>query len=297
MPEPLAYSIVIATCGRPAELAVTLRDVAAQTRRPSRVIVVDATPPPGCREVAAPRADGLPVLYQAAEAASAANQRNAGAGQVETPLVVFLDDDVRLPPDLFEKLCAPFDADPEGRIGGVAGRIEGMSHRPPGRALRAYYRLQAGFDHPTFGGKLFGPAINCLPTYEEEGPLIPSDWLNSTCTCYRTPLFLRERFPDFEGYSFLEDVHLSARIGKTHRLFFHKEARFIHLDAPSRFKRDPLRLARTRVRNQRVVAREILGLQGPVLGGKLLLHKLFVTISLLRRSGGGRAMEILGTWT
>lgn len=296
----LEHSIVIATCGRPEELGETLRCLAAQTRPAARIAVVDATPEPGSHEVArvvAREGAGLPLLFLRAEKPSAAGQRNLGAARVETPLVVFLDDDVRMGPRLFEELCAPFDADAAGEIGGIAARIDGMRHRPPGRLLGWYYRLQAGYRHPTYGAKLFGPAINCLPTYEEEGDMIPSDWLNSTCVCYRTGAFLQERFPDFPGYSFLEDVHLSARVGRARRLFFHKTATFEHLDAPSRFKRDAARLARTRIRNQRLVAREIMGLRGPALEAKLVLHKFFITAALLRRGGRGCAGELIGTWT
>jgi GT2 family glycosyltransferase len=293
---PLPFSMVIATCGRPSELERTLSDLAAQTRLPERVVVADSTPAPGCKELVATFAGKLPMRYLAVAAPSAARQRNAGAERVSTPLVVFLDDDVRMPPDLFQRLCAPFDADGAEMIGGIAARIAGMRHRRPSGLLRAYYRLQAGYDHPTYGGKLFGPAINCLPTYEEEGELIPSDWLNSTCVCYRTELFRRELFPDFVGYSFLEDVHLSSRIAKTHRLYFHKNAEFEHLDAPSGFKRDRFGLAGVRVRNQKRVAREIMGLHGVGLWAKLTLHKLFVTAALARRGGDGCGKEILGTW-
>jgi hypothetical protein len=173
-----------------------------------------------------------------------------------------------------------------------------MEHRIPRGALRCYYRLQAGYDHPTYGGKLFGPAINCLPTYTEgEGALIPSDWLNSTCVFYRTPLFAREKFPEFERYSFLEDVHLSARVGRTHRLYFHRTATFEHRDAPSLFKRNTRELARMRVRHQRVVARDILGLREPALSWKLTLHRLFASAAVLRRRGNGWMEELLGTWT
>ena len=291
-----AYSVVIATYERPRELRVTLDGLAAQTHVPAQVIVVDASPQGDTGEVARDFASRLPLRYERAEAASSARQRNQGGRGVTTPLISFVDDDVRLPPDIFAKLCAALDTD--SRLGGVAARIAGLEHPIPRGLLRAYYRLQAGFAHPTYGGKLFGPAINCLPSYTEaDGELIPADWLNSTCVCYRTTLFQAEMFPAFDGYSFMEDVHLSARIARAHPLGFHKTAIYEHLDATSTFKRDRRQLARMRLRNQRRIAQEIMGL-GPVeLATKLFLHRIFTTACLLRSRGIGWREDLLGTWT
>ena len=294
----LPYSIVIATFERPAELRVTLASLAAQTRPPASVVIVDASRDEQTRAVADDFATRLPLRYERAVRPSAAVQRNQGAEHITTPLIAFLDDDVFVPRETFATLCTAFDGDETKRIGGIAARIAGLQHTPPRGLLWWYYRLQAGYAHPTYGGKLFGPAINCLPTYaESDGDLIRSDWLNSTCVFYRTELFRREKFPEFEGYSFLEDVHVSARIGRTHELFFHRTATFEHRDAPSTFKRNARQLAHMRVRHQRLVARDIVGLGEPALTVKLLLHRLFASVSVLRQRGPMWKQELAGTWT
>ena len=294
----LAYSIVIATFERPAEMRVTLESITTQTLQPQSVIIVDSSKDEETRAVVDSFATRLPLRYERAIRPSAAVQRNQGATHVETPLVAFLDDDVLVRPGTFAAIVSAFENDPEGRIGGVAGRIEGMEHRPPRGLLWLFYRMQAGYSHPTYGAKLFGAAINCLPTYGEDDPeLIPSEWLNSTCVFYRTEVFRREKFPEFEGYSFMEDVHLSARVGRTHQLFFHRTATFEHRDATSSFKRNALQLTRMRVKHRRVVAREIVGLREPVLTFKLLLHRLFTTACLLRSRHPSWKQELLGTWT
>lgn len=295
----LPYSLVIATYERPEQLATMLASVAQQTRPPEIVIVVDSSPGEETRQVVETAASEslIPIRYERAERSSAAEQRNQGAREISTPLVAFADDDARLYAETMEKLCRVFDQDAAGEIGGVAGRIEESTRPVPRGPLWWYYRLQAGFRHPTYGGKLFGPAINCYPSYTEaESALMPADWLSSTCVMYRTELFRREQFPKFEGYSFMEDVHLSARVGKTHRLFFHRDAIFQHDDAPSTFKRNVLALARSRIRNQRLVARDVMGVHGPAFELKLALHRLFVTTYLLRRGGPGVWWEIAGTW-
>jgi GT2 family glycosyltransferase len=291
------YTLVIATFERAAELRTTLQSLGAQTRVPTQVIVVDASRNDASRAVVDTFADQLPLRWECAREASAAKQRNQGAENVSTALVGFVDDDVFLPSETFAKLCSPFDEDPSQSIGGVAGRITGMQHSKPGKLLWLYYRLQAGFEDSTYGARLFGAAVNCLPTYEEAaGDLIESDWLNSTCVLYRTAVFQRQRFPEFDGYSFLEDVHLSARVRRTHQLFFHRSAHFEHLDAPSNFKKDARHLAQMRWRHRRRVAREILQLREPELTFKLLLHRLFDSASVLRQRSPGWGDALLGTW-
>jgi cellulose synthase/poly-beta-1,6-N-acetylglucosamine synthase-like glycosyltransferase len=260
--------------------------------------VVDSSRDEQTRAVVEAQSAALPLRYERAIEPSAAKQRNQGARQVTTPLVAFIDDDARLFPDTCEKLCRVFDEDPTGAIGGVAGRLTGTPRPVPRGLLWYYYRLQAGYAHATYGGKLLGPAVNCYPSYTEtDGELIPADWLSSTCVFYRTTAFQAELFPSFSGYSFMEDVHLSARIARKHQVFFHRSALFEHDDAPSSWKRDLAALARSRIRNQRMVAREVMGFSGPLFELKLLLHRLFVTVYLLRQRGEGTWKEITGTWT
>jgi GT2 family glycosyltransferase len=294
----LGYSVVIATFERPAELRTTLESLAAQTRRPERVVIVDSSPDERSSAVVEEMRERLPLHYERAARPSAALQRNTGASRVTTPLVAFLDDDVFVPPETMGKLCEVFERDAAGEVGGVAARIDGMQHTTPRGLLWWYYRVQAGYSHPTYGGKLFGPGINCLPSYaESDGDLIPSDWLNSTCVFYRAELFAREKFPEFEGYSFLEDVHVSSRIGRTHRLYFHRTATFEHRDAPSTFKRNMRELIRMRLRHQRVVARDILRIPEPLLTLKLLLHRAFSSVATLRERSPQWREILIGTWT
>jgi GT2 family glycosyltransferase len=291
----IPYSLVIATYERPRDLSRALASVVAQTHAPVEVAVIDASPGDETAQAVQAFHGRLPLRYARAETRSAATQRNQGAREVATPLIAFMDDDVALTPGVFATLTGAFA---NAGTGGVAGRIVGQAHPVPRGLLRSYYRLQAGYDHPTYGGKLFGPAINCLPTYTEEGgDLIPAEWLNSTCVCYRTELFRREQFPAYAGYAFYEDVHLSARIARTHRLYFHRSAEFEHFDASSSYKRNPRAFIRTRFRNQRHVAREVLGLRGPRLAVKVLLHRLFVTACLLRARSPTWQEELIGTWT
>lgn len=288
------YSVVIATMHRPQALAEAFASLAQQSLRPVAVIVVDASENDETASVCATWANSLPIRHLTAEARSAARQRNQGAALVTTPLIGFMDDDVVLPPDTLAKLVAPFA---DAQVGGVAGRIEGLSHSVPRGLLWCYYRLQAGYSHPHYGGRIIGPAINLLPAFEvEPEPLIPAEWLNSTLVIYRRELFERERFPSFEGYSFLEDAHLARRIGRTHRLYFHRDAPYAHNSQPSSAKADRRALARMIVQHQYRLARDVLGVSGVTLVWKLALHRLFQTIAVLRSPHPDRWAAIRGFW-
>lgn len=294
-----ACTVVISTLDRPEPMRLTLESTVNQTLPPERVIVVDASRSATTRDVCNEFAGRLHIEWMHSELASAARQRNQGAAGVQTPLIAFMDDDVILPPDIFEKLRKPFLKQEESLpVVGVAGRIQGLEHKTPRGLLRAYYWLQAGFDDPHYGARVFGPAINTLPCYEAAtSELIRSDWLNSTCVVYENAAFQQEKFPDFPAYSFMEDVHLSLRMANHGALYFHATAEYEHRSQSSAFKRDHLALARSRIANQRCVARDILGLQGATFHSKFLLHKLFITATLLRSRRPGSLSEILGTWT
>jgi GT2 family glycosyltransferase len=289
----LDYSVVVATYERADRLRDALASVRQQTRPPAQVIVVDSSD--GRESEAITNDSGLPAVYLRAERPSAAIQRNQGFREVKTHLVAFIDDDVVLAPDVFEKLCGVFESMPE--TGGVSARMNGAEHPAPCPRLRRYYRLQAGFDDETYGARLFGAAINCFPCYSRQMDLlIAANWLNLGCVMFRSDAFGRELFPDFEGYSFGEDVHLSARIGRNHPLYFHSTARYDHFPSMSPAKRNYFQNARMSARHRRLIARDVQRLGPWELLWKDVLHRIFVSAFLLRTRPTGWAAQIAGNW-
>ena len=292
------YSVVIATRNRTGFLKTTLESLAGQALRPQLVVLADASDDPAETRAAMESVPGLAYSHQCLVNRSAARQRNAGAALVSTGLISFMDDDVKLEPDVMWRLAECFAGAENRDVRGVAARIKGMEHRTPGFFLWLYYRIQAGYSHADYGGRLFGPGLNCLPCYHNEDPeKIPADWLNSTCVMYRTELFNRVKFPDWDGYSFMEDVWLSAKIGKGGGLYFLKSACYEHFSAPGEHKADACSLARMRICNQKRIAREIQGIRPVMLKWKMLMHRMFVSVILLYRRGQNWKEEWRGLWT
>jgi glycosyltransferase involved in cell wall biosynthesis len=286
-----AYTVIIPTYGRSALLQGTLASFAAQTFPATRVVVVDAAAGSAAAEICR-AATALPLEYRRASRPSAALQRNEGAADALTPLVAFCDDDMTFGPRTMAALLTPFTTSSPA-WGGIAARIEGFSHPVPSRALRAYYRWQAGYDHPNYGARLFGPAINCWPCYTPaDGELIPADWLNSALVAYRTDVFRAEQFPAFEGYSYMEDVHLSARIARRHPLAFHHSACAEHHGVSTSAAVPRADLVEMQWRNRARIAREILGVPARRLRQQLRAHRAFVGLFLLRQRPPGWRTEL-----
>ena len=299
-----SYSVVIATCDREEELARVLEDWAAQTVKPEKVVVVEARgtrqEARGDREARGERREvGLSLVELTADERSAAKQRNLGAREVATEWIVFCDDDVRFGAKLAEKTLQFLGEHPEAVA--VFPRMRGSGHPAPGNWLRKYYRFQAGFDDETYGAKLFGAGLSCYPCWEKQSAPVEANWLPSTMLWMKTDLFKQQEFPDFEGYSFGEDAHLTHRVWRDvqpsgGRLYFLSEPEFEHLSVQSGVKASRFYLGRMTVQNQKRIAREAMGKGGWEVFWKSLLHRGFVTAALLKGRRSGWVGELAGMW-
>jgi hypothetical protein len=183
----------------------------------------------------------------------------------------------------------------------VFPRMRGSGHPAPGNWLRKYYRFQAGFDDETYGAKLFGAGLSCYPCWEKQSAPVEANWLPSTMLWMKTDLFKQQEFPDFEGYSFGEDAHLTHRVWRDvqpsgGRLYFLSKPEFEHLSVQSGVKASRFYLGRMTVQNQKRIAREAMGKGGWEVFWKSLLHRGFVTAALLKGRRSGWVGELAGMW-
>jgi GT2 family glycosyltransferase len=149
------FSVVIPTKGRLAPLRKTLESLREADPLPDEVLVIDADEGSSARALVVELQDGrLPAHYVHTEP-SLTMQRNVGIERASGDVVVFLDDDVSLPKDLFAKLSRAYAAeDVVGATGWViephAQRLGGPrsilrrlvlpgSRRQPGRFTRYGY--------------------------------------------------------------------------------------------------------------------------------------------------------------
>lgn len=137
----MRFSVVIPTMGRPEPLRRTLESLRTADPCPDEAFVIDAAPDASARETVCDFQDGeVPVRYIHAEP-SLTRQRNIGIDEASGDVIVFLDDDVRLPKDLFAKLARTF-ADPA--VVGATGWVKEPSAGRAGGPESLLRRLVVG---------------------------------------------------------------------------------------------------------------------------------------------------------
>jgi glycosyltransferase involved in cell wall biosynthesis len=276
-------SAVVPTMDRAPVLRRTLDSLGMQGVLPAELIIVDGSAGEETRMIAeqwaASMGPATRVTWQRATTRGAAIQRNQGVAAATQQFIWFFDDDVVFEPECVARLWHAIECDPG--LGGVNAMITNQRYMPPGRVSRTVFALLNGRNEPTFAGRILGPAVNLLPEDRDDLPnVVPVEWLNTTCTIYR-----REAVPDppfdrfFTGYSMMEDVTLSARVGKGWRLANARTARIFHDSQLDAHKQDARALAEMEFVNRHYVMTEVLGRRGWRDYGRLLLWEAFQSIS------------------
>ena len=257
-------SAVVPTVDRPEVLARTLTSLKSQDWYPEELIVIDASADSRTRQVVAAfaeplRATGCRAIWQPALIRGAAAQRNQGVALAAQSVIWFFDDDILFEPCCVERLWSALRDDPA--LGGVNAMITNQRYQPPRAASRIMFRTMAGCARDSYAGLLFGPGINLLPEDRLDLPdVVPVEWLNTTCTLYRRKALPSPPFAEFfTGYSMMEDVTLSANVGRKWKLANARTARIYHDSQSGGFKSNAAALARMELVNRHYVMTRVLG--------------------------------------
>jgi GT2 family glycosyltransferase len=208
-----SYSVVIPTKDRAPRAAAAVTALLAQTRRPERIVVVDAgTPaldiPAAVRELA--EGAGVELVVVHTEPSTSA-QRNRGVDRVATPLVLLLDDDVSLEPAYAERLLARWGHDGLEAFGAMIGVPEVVpDHGRAGRALRRALMLHVFERRGRATTLRRSGKVRYVPNPASE---VTVPVVGAGATLMRTDLLRRHRFDErFPGYAPGEDLELSLRL-------------------------------------------------------------------------------------
>jgi GT2 family glycosyltransferase len=223
---PLAYSAVIPTKDRPRAVAEAVDMLLRQTQLPERIVVVDAS-----EHAYRPPADPAVELVVLESRPSTSAQRNLGARRVETPIVLFVDDDVRVGPDYAETLLARWEAAGLEAFGGMAGTPAVVpSQRPAARVLRRATMLN--YVDPAGEGMSLRRSGKVRYVPEPPGAVVVPA-LGAGATAYRTDLVLAHPFDErFSGYAPGEDLEMAVRVATAAPLLQTPEVRWTHLWDP-----------------------------------------------------------------
>lgn len=120
--KEVRFSVVIPTLRRGPLLRMTLEGLLACDPRPAELIVIDADSERSAQEIVdeLARRDGSWRLRYLTSAPGLAQQRNLGIDEAKGDVIVFLDDDVQMSPDLLKRLGAAYA---DEAVLGATGRV------------------------------------------------------------------------------------------------------------------------------------------------------------------------------
>jgi hypothetical protein len=164
--------------------------------------------------------------------------------------------------------------------------IVNQRYQPPGLVSRILFTLMHGRREKSFAGRVIGPAINLLPEDREDLPeIVPVQWLNLGCTLYRREALPSPPFDSvFVGYSMMEDLTLSLRVGRHWKLANARTARIFHDSQPGDYKADVRALAAMELVNRHYVMTKICERRGVAAYLRLWLWELFQLFVTCARS-------------
>jgi glycosyltransferase involved in cell wall biosynthesis len=277
MVEAIPVSAVVPTMNRPVILRRMLASLASQSVQPKEIIITDASDDFRTSSLFDKQFDQLnsKIVWQKAKQSGAASQRNQGVEAAEEPFVCFFDDDILFEPECMRRLWDALNSD--STIGGVNAMIVNQRYQAPGFASRLMFTLMHGHREVSFAGRVIGPAINLLPEEQEHLPeVVPVEWLNLGCTIYRREALPSPPFDSvFTGYSLMEDVALSTKVGQAWKLANARTARIYHDSQPADYKSNIAEMACMQLVNRHYVMTKILGRQGFVDYLRLFVWELF----------------------
>ena len=288
----MPISALVPTRDRKDALARMLHSLAQQSAQPVEMVVVDASVSEETERLCSEGVPGLDtcIIYRRAVKAGAAAQRNQAMSYASQRMVILFDDDITFEPDCLLNLWKALEINTS--LGGVNAMISNQKYVSPGLLSRSLFRVLHGKPETSYAGKCIGPALNLLPEDRPELPeIVPVEWLNAGCTLYRREALPYPLFPpNFTGYSFLEDLALSLRVGKSWGLANVRTARIVHESWPAEYKSDQSVLAEMELRNRHYVMTEVLGRRRLVDYLKLSLLEVFGVVTPLTKPGAWKSL-------
>lgn len=224
------YSIIVATCNRQKDLVKLIDSILKQTVLPAEVIIIDQSDNDdtkkyieSCRNQLITESNNVNFIYIYQAKKSLVVARNKGIDIATGEIVSFLDDDVVLFEDYYEKVLHYFN-DNE-KIGGVGGKvIKKHLHSWGMRLLSKVFLLNnyhgnmtaSGFGYPVGGDRRFDSPMRV-------------EMLSGYNMNFRRKFLKNDKFDEwFTGYGLREDVEFSYRISRKTVLMIIPEAKLYH---------------------------------------------------------------------
>ena len=219
----MRFSVVIPTMNRPGPLRRTLESLLDADPGPAEALVIDASPDGSARKAVEDLQDGVVPLTYIQTEPSLTRQRNVGIDETSGDVVVFLDDDVRLPSDLFAKLERAY-ADPT-----VAGATGWVTEPQPIRAggpasLLRRFAVAGSRRHAGRFTRYGYPRYVVAEDTVRDVEFMPGCFMSA-----RRELAAQVRFDENLGaYALAEDEDFSFRLSRRGRLIYLHDVVVVH---------------------------------------------------------------------
>ena len=219
---------VIPTKNRPAELAVAVASILAQTRRPDELLIIDqsATDEGRRRVTALVEAEGAGIRLDYVLDPSIrglVQAKQVAASRAPEGIVCFLEDDEVLEPEYLDAIVDAFEKCPD--MLGCCGLVTNLPPLPPAYAA-IFHLFHRGMFRDVRVGVHGSPGD--LPA------LIPSRFLSGGLSCWRRAVLAEVPFDVENGFHMLEDVDYSSRAAGRFgdRFYINTRARLEHRMSP-----------------------------------------------------------------
>lgn len=230
----MKISVIICTRNRFDDFTKTLLSVAAQTRLPDELVVVDSSDEKNLETYLGSIELPFPVCYFHTQPGLTL-QRNHGIRECSSDLLFFFDDDVNLDRNYLTEVEKVFANDAKHEIGAVGGKI---ASTPP-QILRMRFEIALfGFVRVVFGvvgtrnGKFYPSGMPSHPHKNQQSGYI--ECLSGCCMAFRREVFEKAKFDEvLAHYGLMEDVDISKQtLDAGYKIYYQTSAILIHNESP-----------------------------------------------------------------
>lgn len=230
----MKLSVIICTRNRFDDFAKTMPSIAAQTRLPDELVVVDSSDEKRLEGYLNSVELPFPARYFYTQPGLTL-QRNHGIRESKGDLIFFFDDDVDLDVNYLAEVEKVFADDVKREIGAVGGKIvEPTSPSPRLKFERFAFRvLRFAFGVVGTHNGTFHPSG--MPSHPR--PNQPSGFiecLSGCCMAFRRDVFENAAFDEhLARYGLMEDVDISKQtLDAGYKIYYQTSATLIHNESP-----------------------------------------------------------------
>jgi GT2 family glycosyltransferase len=231
----MRISAVIATCGRPNDVAECVESLLSGFETPEEIVVVDDGDVDETRAKFAERGVIEDVTHIEGAGKNVAAARNTGIRAASGDLICFVDDDVIVPPNWLEEILDTYDRHDD--VMGVGGYVLNFNPKDINKAnVESFgYRALTAFRHLFLQhkvGQISPVGILWSPHIFMTSELRNVEALQGCNMTFRSEVFEDVMFDEWygtKGSSACEEQDFSSRVAAAgHRLVYNPHATVVH---------------------------------------------------------------------